>query len=117
LPLSFQKQLWLIENALPYRRRSASPGGVQLPGFAGGEPMRGKAFGHALAVFGAGPCYWHQELHRHVGRDRAVAYLLLHAFRKLIDQRQTARYPAQAAIESAGQLVETIAKTLLQFRQ
>ncbi len=28
LPLSFQKQLRLIENALPDRRRGVSPGGV-----------------------------------------------------------------------------------------
>jgi len=117
LPLGFQKQLRLIENAPPDRRRSVAPGGVQLPGFASGEPMRGKPFGHALAVFGVGPCYWHQELHRHVGRDRAVADLLLHALGKLIGQRQTARYPTQAAIEAARQLVQTIAKALLQFGQ
>ena len=46
-----------------------------------------------------------------------LAYLLLHAFRKLIDQRQPARYPTQAAIKAARQLVETIAETLLQFGQ
>ena len=117
LPLSFQKQLWLAENALPYRRRSASPGSVQLPGFAGGEPMRGKSFGHALAVFGARACYRYQKLHGHMGRDRTAADLSLHALGKLIDQRQTARYPTRAAIEAARQLVETIAKALLQFGQ
>lgn len=79
--------------------------------------MRRKPFGHALAVFKARTCHRYQELHGHVGRDRAAAYLLLHALGKLIDQRQTARYPTQAAIESARQLVETIAKALLQFRQ
>ena len=117
LPLDFQKQLRLIENALPDRRRSASPGGVQLAGLAAGEPMRRKPFGHALTVFQAHACYRHQELHRHVGRDCTVAYLLLHAFRKLIDQCQATRYPAQAAIKTTSQLVETVAKALLQFGQ
>jgi hypothetical protein len=102
----------LIENALPDRWRSVSPSGVQLTGFATGEPMCGKPFGHALAVFEFRTRYRHQELHRHVGCNRAAAYLLLHAFRKLIDQRQTPRYPTRAAIKTTRQLVETIAEAL-----
>ncbi len=51
LPLSFQEQLRLIENAQPDRRRSVSPGGIQVAGLAAGEPMRRKPFGHALTVF------------------------------------------------------------------
>ncbi len=50
-------------------------------------------------------------------RDRTATHLLLHALRKLIDQRDSARYPTQTAIEAVRQLVETIAKALLQFRQ
>jgi hypothetical protein len=107
----------LIENALPDRRRSVSPGGIQLTGFAAGEPMQGQGFGHALAVFGAGTCHRHQELHRHVRRDRAVAHLLLRALRKRIHQRQPPRYPTQTAIEPPRQLVQAIAETPLQFRQ
>src|ERR1700676_2533303 len=115
LPLSFQEQLRLIENAQPDRRRSVSPGGVQLPGFAAGKPMRRKRFGHALTVFQARTCYRYQELHGHMGRDRTAADLSLHALGKLIDQRQTARYPTRAAIKPARQLVETIATALRQF--
>jgi hypothetical protein len=89
LPLGLQKQLRLFENALADGRRSVSPCGVQLPGFAAAEPMHRQRFGQALAVVGVGTRYRHQELHRDVRRDRAVAYLLLHAFRKLIDQRQS----------------------------
>jgi hypothetical protein len=117
LPLGFQKQLRLIENAQSDRRRSASPGGVQLSGFAAGEPMRRKPFGHPLAVFQTCTCHGYQELHCHVGRDRAAAHFLLHALRKLIDQRQPARYPTQTAIEAARQLVETTAEAPFQFRQ
>jgi hypothetical protein len=52
-----------------------------------------------------------------VGRDRTATDLSLHALRKLIDQRESTRYPTQAAIEATRQLVETIAEALLQFRQ
>ncbi len=117
LPLGFQKQLRLIEKAPPDRRRSVSPGGVQLPGFPAAEPMRRKRFGHALTVFATGTCDRHQKLHGHMGRNRTAADLSLHTLGKLIDQRQTARYPTRAAIEAARQLVETIAEALLQLRQ
>ncbi len=117
MPLGFQKQLRLIENALPYRRRSVSPGGIQLPGFPAGEPMRRQRFGHALTVFEARTCHRYQELHCNVGRDRTAADLLLHALRKLIDQRQSTRYPTQTAIETAAQLVQAIAEAMLQFGQ
>jgi hypothetical protein len=82
LPLGFQKQLRFIENALPDRRRSVSPGGVQLSGFAAGEPMRRKLFAHELTVFEARSCYRYQKLHCHMGRDCTAADLSLHAFRK-----------------------------------
>jgi hypothetical protein len=117
LPLGFQEQLRLIENALPDRWRGVSPGGVQLSGFAAGEPMRRKRFGHALTVFQARTCNGHQKLHGYMGRDRTTADLSLHALGKPIDQRQPARYPTRAAIEAARQLLETIAKALLQFGQ
>jgi hypothetical protein len=117
LPLGFQEQLRLIENAPPDRRRGVSPGGVQLTGFAAGEPMRRKRFSHALTVFQARTCYRYQKLHGHMGRDCTAADLSLHALGKLIDQRQTTRYPTRAAIKSARQLVQTIAKSLLQFGQ
>jgi hypothetical protein len=117
LPLGFQEQLRLIENAPPDRRRGVSPGGVQLSGFAAGEPMRRKRLGHALTVFQVRACHWDQELHCNVGGDPTAAHLLLHALRKLIDQRQSTRHPTRAAIKPARQLVETIAKALLQFNQ
>jgi hypothetical protein len=79
--------------------------------------MRRKRFGHALTVFEVRTCHRDQELHCNVGGDPTAAHLLLHALRKLIDQRQSTRYPAQAAIEAARQLVQAIAKMLLQFRQ
>jgi hypothetical protein len=52
-----------------------------------------------------------------VGRDRAAAYLLLHALRQQFDQGQSARHPTQAAIKAARQLLQAIAKTSFQFRQ
>jgi hypothetical protein len=87
LPLRFEKQLGLFENPLPDRRRSVPPSGIQLPGFAAGEPVCRQGFRQALAVLGAGTRHRHQILHRQLGRDGATAHLLLNAFRKQFHQR------------------------------
>ena len=79
--------------------------------------MHRQRFGQTLAVVGVGTRYRHQELHRDVRRDRAVAYLLLHAFWKLLYQTQPPRYPTHAAIKATRQLVQTVAEALLQLRQ
>jgi hypothetical protein len=41
LPLRFQKQLRLFQNPLTNGGGSVSPGGIQLSGFAAGEPVCG----------------------------------------------------------------------------
>jgi hypothetical protein len=55
----------------------------------------------------------HQELHGHLCRDLALAYLLLDGFRQSLYQRQPTRYPTHAAVEPARQLIEAIAEALL----
>ncbi len=117
LPLRFEKQLRLFENPLPNGSRGASPGRIQLPGFPAGEAVGGQRGGEPLAVLGAGARHRHQELHRHLSRDRALAHLLLHALGKQLDQGQPARYPTGAAIQPACQLLQTVPEVLLQFRQ
>ena len=49
--------------------------------------------------------------------DLARAHALLHRFGKLLDQRQTARDPAHAAIESPCQIFQAVSEALLQFRK
>ena len=93
LPLHFQKQLRVFQNPLANGSRGVSPSGIQLPGFATGEMVRGECLGQALAILGAGTRHRHQEFHRYRGRDRAAAYLLLHAFREQFHQGQAARHP------------------------
>jgi hypothetical protein len=79
--------------------------------------VSGQRGGEALAVLGAGARHRHQELHRHLSRDRALAHLLLHALGKQLDQGQPARYPTEAAVKPACQLLYTVPEVLLQFRQ
>ncbi len=50
-------------------------------------------------------------------RDRAVAHLLLHIPRKQFHQPHPPRHPTRAAIETARQFLQPIAKALLQFNQ
>ena len=79
--------------------------------------MGGQGLGHGLAVLRTGPRHRHQVLHGYLGREGAAAHLLLHTLRQQFDQGQAARYPAQAAIKAARQLLQPIAKTSFQFRQ
>jgi hypothetical protein len=85
LPLRFQEQFGLFENALPYLGRCLSPGGIQLPGLPAGELVSGEPCGHRSTVFQAAVRHRHQILHRHLGRNLAGAHLLLHTFRKKLD--------------------------------
>jgi hypothetical protein len=78
LPLRLQEQLRLGQQALAHGRRGTAPSRIQLTRFAAAQTMPRKALRHVAAVFRAQPRHWHQELHRHMRRDRASAHLLLH---------------------------------------
>ena len=73
--------------------------------------------GQALAVVGVHPRHRHQILHRHLRGDLAVAYVLLDRFRQQIDQRQAARHPTGATVESPRQLVERVVEALFHLRE
>lgn len=87
LPLRFQKQLRLRENALAGLARAIAPGGIQL----GGLPRVAVEFDerrdHLPAVFQAHACDGSEKLHGDMRADLAVAHLLLNGFRKQFDQR------------------------------
>jgi len=117
LPLRLQKQLRLIQQPLANRRGGRAPGGIQLSRFTAAQAMPRKSLRHAPAVFRTAPRHRHQELHRHMRRDRAAAHLLLHALRKQLDQSHPPRHPTRAAIKTAGQLLQSIAEALLQLHQ
>lgn len=117
LPLRFEKQQRLLQNPLPHRRQSAAPGGVELARLPAVEPVRGKRFGHPLAVLDIGAGDRHQHLHRHMGRDLAAAHFLLNRLGKQFHQRQSARHPADATVEPACQLIEAVTEARFQFRK
>jgi len=81
LPLRFEKQRRVIEDALPDRSRSLPPCRIQQPRFARVAAMLGEDRRHALAVVQILPRRRRQKLHRHLGVDLAVAHLLLNRFR------------------------------------
>jgi hypothetical protein len=81
LPLRFEKQLGIVQNAFADRRRPLSPRGIQLAGLARIAVVFGEDGGHPLAVLQALACHRHQKLHRHLCQDLPLAYLLLDRFR------------------------------------
>jgi hypothetical protein len=99
LPLRFEKQRGILQNALADGSRSPAPGGIQLAGLVGIAVMLGEDGGHALAVLQALAGYRHQKLHRHLCRDLALPHLLLDGFRQQFHQPQPPRYPPHATIE------------------
>lgn len=117
LPLRFEKQLGLIQNALADRRRALAPGGIQLTGLPCIAVVLSEDRGHPLAVLHALACHRHQKLHRRLRQDLALAHLLLDAFRQKLHQGQPPRYPAHATVEPARQLLQSVAEALLQLRQ
>jgi hypothetical protein len=113
LPLRFEKQLGLVENALANHRRAVAPGGIQLPGLPRVTVMFGECRGHPLAIVQADARYRHQIFHRQMRRYFALANLLLDRLREKLDQRQPPRHPTGAAIKPARQLIQPIAEALL----
>jgi hypothetical protein len=81
LPLRFQKQFRLGENAFADRTRSFAPSRIQLPGLPRIATMRDESGRHARAVAGTHSRHRRQILHRHLRREFSFAYLLLDCFR------------------------------------
>ena len=59
LPLRFEKQLGVVQNAFADRGRAFTPGGIQLAGFARLAVVLGEDRGHPLAILQALARYRH----------------------------------------------------------
>ena len=81
LPLRFEEQLGIVENALADCRRTFAPRSIQLPGLTRIAVMLGEDRCHPLAILQALAGYRHQKLHRHLRRDLPLPHLLLNRFR------------------------------------
>lgn len=101
LPLRFEKQLGIIQNAFADRWRTFAPRSIQLAGFTRIAVVLCEDRCHPLAIFQALSGHRHQKLQRDLRRDLALADLLLNRFRQKLHQRQSPRYPAHTAVEPA----------------
>jgi hypothetical protein len=82
LPLRFQKQFRLGENAFADRARAFAPSRVQLPGLPRVAMLRNESGRHACAVVVADSRHRHQILHRDLRGEVSFAYLPLDRFRQ-----------------------------------
>lgn len=117
LPLRFQKQFRLGEDALADYARAVPPRGIELSGLASVATVLDEGGGHPLAVLRVDSRHRHQVLHRQLRAQHTFPHLLLDRLRQQFDQRQAPRHPAHAAVKAARQLIETIAEALLHLRQ
>jgi len=100
-----QEEFGIVDHALPYKGL-ATPGGIEHADFLGRELMVGNLLGKALAVVSFGARQGDQILHGRMRSDLPEPHVLLHRFRQLLNQRQPARHPRHAPIETPGKLVQ-----------
>ena len=117
LPLRFQKQFRLGQDALANHARAFAPGGIELPGLPRVATVLDESGGHPLAMLQVDSRHRHQILHGQFGAQRSFAHLLLDGFRQQFDQRQPPRHPTHAAVEAPRQLLQRVAKAPLHLRQ
>jgi hypothetical protein len=117
LALRFQKQFRFGENALTNYPRAFAPGGVKLRRLPGIAALLHECRSHALAVFGANASHRHQILHSDLRSDVSFAHMPLNRFGQQLDEGQSPRYPTDAPVETARQLVERVTEALFHLRQ
>ena len=117
LALCFEKQLRLGEDTVANGACAFTPSRVELLGRACVAMLFDEDRGQAQAIIGVDARHRHQILHRHLCGDLSFAHVLLDRFRQQIDQRQAARHPARAAIETPCQFVERVVEALFHLRQ
>ena len=115
LPLRFEEQRGIVQNAFADCGRTLPPGRIQLAGFAYIAVVLCKDGGHPLAVLQALPQHRHEKLHCRLRRDLPFAHLLLNSLRQKLHQCQPPRHPRHAAIEPSCELIQAVAETLLQL--
>jgi hypothetical protein len=115
LPLRFEEQLGIVENAFADRWRTFAPRGIHLARLTRIAVVLGENLRHPLAGFQVLPCHRHQKLQCHLRWNLALAYLLLDRFRQNFHQRQPSRYPTHTAVEPARQLLQPVAEAPLQL--
>ena len=117
LPLRFEKQLRVVEKALARDSFGHPPGVVKGGGLPRGPMPLGEYGGHPEALLEAHSRHRHQVAHGDLRADFTFAHLLLDRFRQRLDQRQAARHPARAAVETPRQIVDRVAEPFFHLRQ
>jgi hypothetical protein len=117
LPLRFEEELGIIQNAFADCRRTFAPRCIQLARLTRIAVMLGENRRHPLAILQALAGHRHQKLQCHLRQNLALAHLQLDRLRQNFHQCQPSRYPTHTAIEPARQLLQPVAETLLQLLQ
>ena len=107
-----QEEFGIVDHALTYEGL-ATPGGIEQTDFLGRELMVGNLLGKALAVVSFGARQGDQILHGRMRSDLPEPYVLLHRLRQLAHQRQPARDPRHASIETPGEIVQAQTKAAM----
>jgi hypothetical protein len=107
-----QEEFGIVDHALPYEGL-ATPGGIEHADFLGRELMVGNLLGKALAIVSFGARQGHQILHGRMRSDFSEPHVLLDRLGQLAYQRQPARNPRHAPIETPGEIVQAQTKAAM----
>ena len=118
LLLCFQKQLRLGENPLARLPGfGLAPSVVEQRGLPRGPEMLCEYVRHPHALFRVDSRHRSQIPHGDLRRDASFADLLLHCFRQCFHQRQAARHPCRAAVETPRQFFDRVAELFFHLGQ
>jgi hypothetical protein len=116
--LRFQKQFRLGKN--PLARLCAfclAPGVVECGGLTRGPVLLGEYLRHPHALLRVDSRHRSQIAHGDLRGELALAHLLLNRLRQRFHQRQAARHPSGAAVETPSQIVDRAAELFFHLRQ
>lgn len=113
----FCKQVRFGQNPRAGQSAGVSPGVVEIGGLARGPMLLREDLRHALTLLGIDARRRRQIAHGNLRGDVAVAHPLLDRFRERVHQRQTARHPRRAAVETPRELLDGVAEFGFHLRQ
>jgi hypothetical protein len=100
-----EEQLRIVDDAVLYVDRALAPGLIDLADFASAELITGNLFGKAFAGAAVGARNRNQVLHGRMRSDFPEADMLLDRLGQLAHQRQAARNPRNAPVETSRKIV------------
>jgi len=112
-----QKEFRIVNDAVLYVDWAFAPSLIDLADFCSAELIAGNRFGKAFAGTAIGAGNRHEVLHGCIRSDFSETDVLLDGLGQLAHQRQSARDPRLASVETLGKIVQAQIQAAMQLRK